>query len=93
MAKTAADRQRAYRERHRLTDASLRRVEVMLPSAAHTALRCLAQHRGQTMAECIRQLVEDADRAATQGMTDAEFDQYAAAAARRNRMTPPSVTG
>jgi macrodomain Ter protein organizer (MatP/YcbG family) len=91
MTKSTAERQRDFRERQRLSNEACRRLEVMVPSATHTALRCLAQHRGQTMAECVRQLVEDADRAATQGMSDAEFDRYAAAALRPSRGR--SVTG
>lgn len=91
MAKSAATRQRDFRERQKLSDAACRRLELMVPSATHTALRCLAQHRGQTLSECVRRLIEDADRVETQGMTDEAFSRYIAAALQPSRGR--SVTG
>lgn len=67
MAKTSAERQAAYRLRHKGAKAKL---SVMLSPLAKACLERLARHRFQTQRDCLEDLLIDAERAVTSAMTD-----------------------
>jgi len=69
---TAAERQRAYRQRNR--DAG--RINTVVSATAEAALRRVAAHHGETRRAVLEAALAKAERDATRGMTDAELRSY-----------------
>jgi hypothetical protein len=75
MAKSSAERQRAYRAR-RTEGEGDRRINGWISTAADLALDRLARHHNLTRRGMLELLILTADHGTKQGMSDAEFDQY-----------------
>lgn len=75
MAQSAAERQRAYRQR-KLTEGTDARLDVVVSASAAAALQRLARHHGVTQRAMIEKVLADAEGATVAGMTDtaAYFD-------------------
>lgn len=66
MARSAAERQRAYRERRLGGGAS--RLDCIVSASAIAELGRLAQHRGVTRSQALEQIIGDAYRAAVDSL-------------------------
>lgn len=91
MAKTAAERQAAYRaSRYRagVDGNGERRINTWVSTRVHLALERLAQRYGVTQRAVLERLIEDADNAVLAGMAPntAEWETYlrGSTALRRN---------
>lgn len=69
MAQSAAERQRAYRQR-RLTDGTDVRLDVMVSATTAAALQRLARHQGLSQRATLEQVLAQAEAAAIAGMHD-----------------------
>jgi hypothetical protein len=77
MTTTSAERQQAYRAKRPFAgDNGERRLQSWVSTATALALGRLARRASTTQRAILEQLIQDADRAVTQGMSDEEFDQY-----------------
>ena len=77
MTTTSAERQQAYRAKRPFAgDNGERRLQSWVTTATALALGRLARRAGTTQRPVLEQLIQDADRAVTQGMNDDEFDHY-----------------
>jgi hypothetical protein len=79
MAKTAAERQREYRQRRPFAGPDgngERRINTWVSTGAALALQRLARHHGVTQREMLERLILDADRRICKRLTDAELDDY-----------------
>ena len=77
MGKSAAERQREYRQRRpEAGDNGERRLQCWISTAAKLSLERLARHQGSSKRAVLEQLLVEADKAATDGMTDLEVDTY-----------------
>lgn len=77
MATTNAQRQQAYRAgRARAGDNGERRINTFVTTSAAIGLKRLAKHHGVTQREMLERLIEDADKAVSGPMDDAQFEQY-----------------
>jgi hypothetical protein len=77
MTTTSAERQQAYRAKRPFAgDNGERRLQSWVTTATALALGRLARRAGTTQRTVLEQLIQDADRAVTQGMNDDEFDHY-----------------
>ncbi|MDD3651191.1 hypothetical protein [Immundisolibacter sp.] len=84
MSKSAAERQRAYRQRRALAgDNGERRLSTWLPTGAALALGRLARHRGVSQRQALEQIIAQAETEALATLNDAELESY---------LHPPSVT-
>lgn len=72
MATTAADRQRAYRERHR----DQGRINTLVSAHADAALRRLALHQGKTQREVLEEVLRAAEGDLVQGLSAAAERKY-----------------
>ena len=63
-------RYRQSRLRHRT------RINAWVDSSVHHSLKCLAHHYGVTQREMLQRVILPADRRATQGMSEADFEKY-----------------
>lgn len=87
MTTTSAARQQAYRAKRPFAgDNGERRLQSWVSTATALALGRLARRASTTQRAILEQLIQDADRAVTQGMSDDEFDQYFAL--QRNKRSP-----
>ncbi len=83
-AKTPAQRQRAYRERVKRIAAPFvddraqgsTRLNMWLPTGAVSALDRMARMDGCTKAAMLNQIILEAERAITKGMSDEQIDKY-----------------
>ena len=79
MTTTSAERQQAYRAKRPFAgDNGERRLQSWVSTATALALGRLARRAGTTQRAVLEQLILDADRAVTQGMSDDELDDYLA---------------
>ena len=69
MGKTAAERQRAYRQR-KLSEGTDVRLDVVVSASAAAALQRLARHHGITQRAMLEQVLAQAEAAAIAGMHD-----------------------
>lgn len=77
MTTTSAERQQAYRAKRPFAgDNGERRLQSWVSTATALALGRLARRAGTTPRAVLEQLILDADRAVTQGMSDDELDHY-----------------
>ena len=77
MTTTSAERQQAYRAKRPFAgDNGERRLQSWVTTATALALGRLARRAGTTQRTVLEQLIQDADRAVTQGMNDDELDHY-----------------
>ncbi len=77
MTTTSAERQPAYRAKRPFAgDNGERRLQSWVSTATALALGRLARRASTTQRAILEQLIQDADRAVRQGMSDDEFDQY-----------------
>jgi hypothetical protein len=79
MAKSAAERQREYRQRRPFAGQDgngERRINTWVSTGAALALQRLARHHGVTQREMLERLVLDADRQVCAGLSDTELDGY-----------------
>jgi hypothetical protein len=77
MTTTSAERQQAYRAKRPFAgENGERRLQSWVTTATALALGRLARRAGTTQRTVLEQLIQDADRAVTQGMNDDEFDHY-----------------
>jgi hypothetical protein len=77
MTTTSAERQQAYRAKRPFAgDNGERRLQSWVTTATALALGRLARRAGTTQRAVLEQLIQDADRAVTQGMNDDEFNHY-----------------
>lgn len=77
MTTTSAERQQAYRAKRPFAgDNGERRLQSWVTTATALALGRLARRAGTTQRAVLEQLIQDADRVVTQGMSDDEFDHY-----------------
>ena len=77
MTTTSAERQQAYRaKRPFASENGERHLQSWVTTATALALGRLARRAGTTQRTVLEQLIQDADRAVTQGMSDDEFDHY-----------------
>lgn len=72
MASTAAERQRAYRERHR----DQGRINTPVSAHADAALRRLALHQGKTQREVLESLITAAESDLVQGLSATAEKKY-----------------
>lgn len=72
MATTAAERQRAYRKRHR----DQGRINTPVSAHADAALRRLALHQGKTQREVLEEVIAAAESALLDSMTPAAERKY-----------------
>ena len=77
MTTTSAERQQAYRAKRPFAgENGERRLQSWVTTATALALGRLARRAGTTQRAVLEQLIQDADRAVTQGMNDDEFNHY-----------------
>jgi len=77
MAKTNAERQRAYRRRHLVdVDGSRARLNLIVEADAALALRRLAAHLGQTQAAVLRELLLAANKRTVARMEATDWKAY-----------------
>jgi len=77
MARTNAERQRAFRQRHLVeVDGSRARLNLIVEADAALALRRLAAHGGHTQADVLRGLLLEANKLAVAALNDAEWKAY-----------------
>lgn len=77
MTTTSAERQQAYRAKRPFAgDNGERRLQSWVTTATALALGRLARRAGTTQRAVLEQLILNADRVVTQGMSDDEFDHY-----------------
>lgn len=70
MGRTAAERQRAYRQR-RLVEGTDVRVDVLVSATTAAALQRLARHYGCNQRAVLERVLADAEASALAGVTDA----------------------
>lgn len=80
---TAAERQRAYRQRAQV-ETNQRRLNTWISAEAAIALGRLARREGVTQREVIERLVNAAQDAVMRGLDDAELDRFLEAPLLRN---------
>lgn len=75
MAKSAAERQREFRQR-KLTEGTDARLDVLVSATAAAALKRLARHHGMTQRAMLERVLVDAEGATVAALTDtsAYFD-------------------
>lgn len=73
MGQPAAERQRAYRNRHLGAAGGKRRLQVILPTTTWFALRLLAHHAGVGVADYLVDLVDAESRRVTADMPPDEL--------------------
>lgn len=77
MTTTSAERPQAYRAKRPFAgDNGERRLPSWVTTSTALALGRLARRAGTTQRAVLEQLIQNADRAVTQGMSDDEFDHY-----------------
>jgi hypothetical protein len=80
MAKSAAERQREYRQRRPFAGPDgngERRINTWVSTGAANALKRLARHHGVSQREMLERLIEDADERIRKRLrSDAEWDEY-----------------
>jgi hypothetical protein len=77
MAKTNAERQRAYRERHLLdVDGAGHRLNMVIDVSAGAQLRRLAQHYGVTQRDMLEDLLQRAESDLLDGMKPKAEREY-----------------
>lgn len=77
MAKTNAERQKAYRAgRARAGDNGELRINTFVATGAALGLKRLAKHYAVTQRAMLERLIGDADKAVSAPMDDAEFERY-----------------
>lgn len=69
MGKTAAERQRAYRQR-RIADGTDARLDMVVSASAAAALQRLAAHQGISQRAMLEQVLAQAEQATLAGMAD-----------------------
>lgn len=78
MAKTAAERQREYREKRRFGRNNEHQLNAWISTESNLALERLAQHKGMTKRQIIERLLIDADTRAIAKLDDSkpEWSEY-----------------
>ena len=84
MAKTSAERQRAYRASRNVAGEDRngeRYLQSWISTAADCALDRLARHHGKTRKAVLQSLIIDADNLIGAGMSESDFKNYMATGA------------